>query len=77
MAKKRSPYSGPPLLPKKARCGKEAAIEMKNGFMLNVICTRFADHKTQAKDSPLRHFDQVRRWGWYDDDEEPCAASPE
>jgi hypothetical protein len=43
-----------------------SSIRLDNGNEINVICTRFAEHLTQGKRDPLKHFDEARKRSWYD-----------
>lgn len=42
-------------------------VVLDNGDRINVICTRFAEHKTLGKKDRFQHFDEVRRRSWYDE----------
>lgn len=72
----RNPYSGTTLHPKSRWCGATGSFVTEDGREINLICTRFKGHKTESKKDPLRHFDEVKRRSWYDDDPQPCEASP-
>lgn len=74
----RSPYQGTTRHRRDRWCGATSEVILANGFRINVICTRFKDHKTTAgvRES-LKHFDEVRKRSWYDEDDGPCEPSAE
>lgn len=67
MTPKRSPYSGTTRHPRSRWCGAMSEVVLDNGDRINVICTRFAEHKTLGKKDRFQHFDEVRRRSWYDE----------
>lgn len=48
-------------------CGATKVVKLPSGKTQTVHCTRFQYHREKAKRNPLRHFDQWRKVGWYDD----------
>jgi len=47
-------------------CGAVGTFEYK-GALETGICTRFDGHLTHAKKDPLKHFDETKKHGWYDE----------
>lgn len=46
-------------------CG-ETTIYLYRGAESLAFCTRFSGHREKAEREPLKHFDEVQRYGWYD-----------
>lgn len=73
----RSPYQGTTRHRRDRWCGAQSSVTMDSGFEINVICTRFKDHKTTAGvREPLKHFDEVKKRSWYDEDGQSNKLPP-
>lgn len=74
----RSPYRGTTRHRRSRWCGAQSSITLDSGFVVNVICTRFAEHLTHpSAKEPLKHFDEVKKRSWHDEDNGPCEAPAE